>query len=88
MTASRQQLLERLVALHETQQQPVSARALASEVDLQLSVVEDHLNALEECHLVKKPGDNTGYAPTITAHELLALDIDKDGLVVVDCDEN
>ena len=88
MTATRHQLLEVLVAHHERQETPITAAELASHVDGELAVVTEHLDSLERCALLKEPADSDGYVPTTTAHELLALDIRADALVVVDtCQE-
>ncbi len=86
MTAVRQRILERLVTFHETHQDPVTATELARQLDHRPSVVDDHLHSLERCDLLKESVDK-GYEPTITAHELLALDLGEDALVVVDCEE-
>jgi len=83
MTAIRRPLLDRLVALHEADDEPVTSERLARSLDADRAVVRDHLQSLCECELVTRESPD-GYAPTITAHELLALDLDDDALVVVD----
>ena len=86
MTAARQRILERLVTLDRTRENPVTGTELARQLDLRPSVVADHLDSLERCDLVKEAGEYASYAPTVTAHELLALDLGEEALVVVDCE--
>ena len=87
MTTVRQRILERLVTLYETHKNPVTTTELARQLDVRPSIVDDHLHSLEQCELLKESVEGMGYEPTITAHELLALDLGEDGLVVVDCEE-
>lgn len=82
MTPTRRRLLERLVSCHNQSGDPVTPGQLATCLQLDPAAIESHLNHIRDCELVTRADD--GYTPTVTAHELLALDLDDDSLLVVD----
>jgi predicted transcriptional regulator len=84
MAPIRRRLFERFVALSESRNEPVTAAELAAELGVDPAVVQAHLQSLRQCELVKHAAETAGYVPTVTAHELLALDLDDEGLLVVD----
>jgi predicted transcriptional regulator len=79
---SRRRLLERLIALYDRHERPVPASELADRLGTDPDAVRDHLAALRSSELVET--DGTGWVPTVTGRELLALDVDPEGFVIVD----
>jgi predicted transcriptional regulator len=78
-------LLARIVERYDDGQQPVTAASLADVLDRDESEIRDCLANLTANELLA-PVD-AGYRPTVTARELLALDIDLENeLVVLDFD--
>ena len=82
MTASQMWLLSRLVSQYDEREEPVTPAEMATVVDADPVTVRQFFEDFESKHLLKPAGD--GYRPTVTAHELLALDIDDDALVILD----
>lgn len=78
-------LLARIVGRHDDTQQPVTAATLADVFDTEKPDIEERLASLAANELLTPAED--GYRPTVTARELLELDIDLEGnLVVLDFD--
>ncbi len=84
MEPTNYQLLQAVVARYEDDERPVTPEELTGAVDCNASTVTEKLATLEECDLLVVAGD--GYRPTVTAHELLALDIENPELIIVDTD--
>lgn len=76
------QLLRRLVERYDDTDQPLPPSAVADCVDGDVGRVETCLERFEANHLVTRVGDE-GYRPTVTARELLELDIDLDDPVFI-----
>jgi predicted transcriptional regulator len=79
------QLLRRLVERYDDRDQPLSPSAVADCVDADIGCVEACIERFESNHLVTRVDEN-GYRPTVTARELLELDIDpdEDSLLILD----
>jgi len=78
-------VLTQIVEQYDDNQQPVTPADLDDTLDADESAIRDCLGPLVASDLVVVVGD--GYRPTITARELLALDIDfEESLVVLDFD--
>jgi len=78
-------VLAHVVEQYDESQQRVMTADLAGALDADESEIRDCLGQLVANDLLAVVGD--GYRPTITARELLALDIDfEDSLVVLDFD--
>lgn len=76
-------VLEPIVARYDELERPVTARELVGVLEPSQSVIADCLSELADNELLAPEGD--GYRPTITARELLELDIDaKSSMVVLD----
>lgn len=82
MTATKRRLLELLVTMDEVDATPVEPNRLAERLDTDVETTLAHLQSLESYELVKRQPPNGGYRPTVTAHELLALDIDDTFLII------
>lgn len=80
MSPSPYTVLETLVDLYRQSGDPVTARAVAASLDHR--TVEPQCRSLRGHDLLEATGD--GYRPTVTAHELLALDVDADDVLVLD----
>lgn len=83
MEATNYRLLEAVVARYDDTNRPVSPDALDGAIDG--ADVTDRLATLKRCGLLAAAGE--GVRPTVTARELLALDIDDPEVLVVDADE-
>jgi predicted transcriptional regulator len=75
-------VLSRLVARYDEREAPVTPAEIATVVDADIATVRECFEDFESKHLLK-PADS-GYRPTITARELLALDVDDDALLILD----
>lgn len=79
-------VLELIVELYDRRGEPLPIEVLSESLerpDAAMQVVIDHLEA---CHMVRTV-DDSGYRPTITARELLELDLDDDALIVVETED-
>lgn len=76
-------LLRRLVAQFDEQQEPVTIRSLVTETDLDRDRVLQCVRIFEDCHLIE-PVSADGYRPTVTARELLALELGDDEFIVIE----
>jgi predicted transcriptional regulator len=76
------QLLTWLVDHYDATEQPVTPTAAADRFDNDIEIVRDVFDSLEsDCLLASVEG---GYRPTVTARELLELDIDDDTFLILD----
>lgn len=76
-------LLSDLVEAYDERERPVSAAALATAHEAEPAAIVECLDRLATCELVD--ATPAGYRPTVTARELLELDLDAGEFVVVDC---
>jgi len=86
MDKSSYRLLEQVVAQYDETDGAVSPDRLATAVDEDLTSVGKRLARLERCELLTTV--DGGVRPTVTARELLALDIDDPDLLVIDTGED
>jgi predicted transcriptional regulator len=86
MDESSYRLLEQVVAQYDETDGPVSPERLATAVDEDLASVGKRLVRLERCELLATV--DGGVRPTVTARELLALDIDDPSVLVIDTGED
>lgn len=77
------QLLRQMVDRYDDKKRPLTPAELADCVDSEETTVESCVKNFEKNHLVARI-DERGYRPTITARELLALDLDDDSVLIVD----
>lgn len=82
MTTTPIRLLLELVDQYDEAGTPITPESVAAAVETDPETVRASFEDFESKHLLK-PVDG-GYRPTITARELLALDIDDDALVILD----
>lgn len=82
MSLSAHTVLLGVVEAAEVSGEPVPKRELADALDVSKGALSEPLYALRECELLEATDE--GYRPTVTAHELLALDIDPGDVLVVD----
>lgn len=81
MTVTPHRLLEFVVETYDERNDPVLPADIAAQFDISTPEATRQLDRLHDCELVATEGD--GYRPTVTARELLELDVD-DEFVVVD----
>jgi len=82
MTTSQMELLSVLVSEYDEQNEPLSPAEIAIAVDTESTTVRESFDDFESKHLLT-PVDG-GYRPTVTARELLALDLDDGAAVILD----
>ena len=85
MTVPRRPVLERVVATYDRKERPVSPADIAPASCDDHAALGDCLESLVDLELLEAVGRDR-FRPTVTARELLALDVDGDGPVVVDPD--
>jgi predicted transcriptional regulator len=79
-------MLARVVEQYDDHQRPVTAEMLAETIETDRQSIEECLADLESNELLAPAGD--GYRPTVTARELLELDLDlRNALVVLEFDD-
>jgi len=82
MNGNRIRLLTWLVGRYDAEERPVTPAEVADRFDSDMRTVDDALDSLEsQCLLATADG---GYRPTVTARELLELDVDDDTLLILD----
>jgi predicted transcriptional regulator len=74
-------LLERIVERYDEGRQPVTPAALSDVLDADATTIEACIDDLVANEMLAPVDD--GYRPTITARELLDLDIDLEGSLIV-----
>jgi predicted transcriptional regulator len=75
-------VLSRLVIRYDERDAPVTPAEIARVVDADPETIREFFEDFESKHLLKPAG--SGYRPTITARELLDLDLDDDATVILD----
>lgn len=80
MSRSPYRLLETAVGLYDEGGQPITPADVADRPDAPSDAVDAAFERFVDCELLVP--DGVGYAPTITARELLELDLDGDVIVV------
>ena len=82
MALSRTHLLAETVAKYDRREHPVSPTELAETTGDERKMIQARFEEFESKRLLTQVED--GYRPTITARELLALDIDDEMLLILD----
>jgi len=82
MSLSPHTVLVAVVDQHEDSEEPVPARAVAESQGVPEESVSQSLESLCEFELLEPT--ERGYRPTVTARELLALDIELDDVLALD----
>jgi len=82
MHPSPHTVLVETVSLAEESESAVTPARLAASLDVPESTLADPLDSLCACDLLAVTDE--GYRPTVTAHELLALDVEVDDVLVLD----
>ena len=81
MTVPPHEILAFVVSTYDERREPLAPAAVADRFELSPETAAERLGRLADCALLAR--EDGGYRPTVTARELLALDID-DEFVVVD----
>ncbi|WP_424016348.1 hypothetical protein ACOZ4N_01045 (plasmid) [Halorientalis pallida] len=81
MTPSPSELVEFVVTRYDELERPLTPSDAATRFGVDRKKAEECFDQLLECKLLARVDD--GYRPTVTARELLELDID-DGFMIVD----
>lgn len=76
------QVLSETVTRYDTQEEPVTPEELAETVEGDIETVRGCFEEFESKHLLKCV--EGGYRPTVTARELLELDVPDSTLLVLD----
>lgn len=82
MPVTKRTVLVHLTDAYETTSRPQSVAGIAAALDASPDDVADVLASLEALELVTAVGE--GYRPTVTAYELLELDVLEEEFVVLD----
>lgn len=82
MEPSTHTVLVEVVDRYREAGEPIRARTVAESLGVRRSTVSEPLETLCEFELLRET--DRGYRPTVTARELLALDIDLDETVALD----
>ncbi|MFB6222159.1 MAG: hypothetical protein ABEH86_00610 [Haloarcula sp.] len=82
MSVSTYAVLRAVVEAYEAVGEPVSLALIAEWLDTEPSPVEDASDALREYDLLVAVGER--YRPTVTAYELLELDVNGEAVLVID----
>jgi predicted transcriptional regulator len=85
MPHSKQAVLETVVTRFDETTKPVTLATVAAALDLSPATVAPILSDLEGYELLRRT--DGGYRPTVTARELLELDVFDEELVVLDVPE-
>jgi DNA-binding IclR family transcriptional regulator len=85
MTVSPHEILAFAVRVYDEREEPLTPSAVADRFGLTAETATERLDRLADCELLAPESD--GFRPTVTARELLALDID-DEFVVVDASDD
>jgi predicted transcriptional regulator len=83
MSHNQQQILSRVVDRYDADQQPVTPAEIANATGTDVAEVRACFDNLEENCLLTTVGDG-GCRPTVTARELLELDVDEESLLILD----
>jgi len=82
MSLSPHTVLVEVVDQYEQSEEPVTARTVAESQAVPEETLSNTLESLCEFELLELTEE--GYRPTVTARELLALDIELDDVLVLD----
>ncbi|QCC51677.1 helix-turn-helix domain-containing protein [Halapricum salinum] len=82
MSPSPHSVLVTIVERTRETGEAVTAREIALAIDASEAALDEPIDALCACDLLEATA--RGYRPTVTAHELLALDVDFEDVLVVD----
>ncbi|ELZ21114.1 hypothetical protein C475_19188 [Halosimplex carlsbadense 2-9-1] len=82
MSPSSHTVLVAVVDQYQNSDEPVTAHSIAESQGLSEEALTRPLESLCELELLEST--EQGYRPTVTARELLALDIDPDDVLVLD----
>lgn len=82
MSPSPHTVLVAVVSIYGDSGDPVTAGTLADSLQVPEQALAEPLDTLCEFDLLAGTGD--GYRPTVTARELLALDVELDDVLVLD----
>lgn len=80
MNVSPYRLLETAVSQYDGTEQPLTPAAVAAHIDAPPAAVEEAFDRFVECELLVAAED--GFVPTITARELLELNLDGEFVVI------
>lgn len=82
MTVAQMDVLSLLVTRYDERDAPVTPAEIATAINANPATIREFFEDFESKHLLKRV--NGGYRPTVTARELLALDLDDSALVILD----
>ena len=82
MVPSTHAVLVAVVDRAEETGEAVTMQEIALAIDASEAALDEPIDALCACDLLEATA--RGYRPTVTAHELLALDVDFEDVLVVD----
>jgi len=82
MTVSPLEVLAEAIALYDARPAPVTPTELAEALDADVDTTRAYVTDFESKHLLQRVSD--GYRPTVTARELLELDIDDETGLILD----
>lgn len=83
MNQNHIRVLTWLVDRYDDGTQPVTPSDVASHFEIDVDTAQACLETLEENHLLTTVADE-GHRPTVTARELLELDIEDDSVLILD----
>jgi predicted transcriptional regulator len=83
MSHNQLQILSRVVDRYEADEQPATPAEIANATGTDIEEIRACFDNLEENCLLTTVDDG-GYRPTVTARELLELDIDEESLLILD----
>jgi predicted transcriptional regulator len=83
MNRNHIRMLTWLVERYDDGTQPVTSGDVATHFEIDVDTAQACLETLEENHLLTTVPDE-GHRPTVTAHELLELDIDDESVLILD----
>ena len=82
MTLPPHTVLVEVVDRYQESEEPVTAETVAESLNVPEERLSSSLESLREFELLVQTND--GYRPTVTAQELLALDVELDDVLVLD----
>jgi predicted transcriptional regulator len=78
------EILSEAVTAYDARDRPVTPTDVAEATSVDLDAIRATFEEFESKHLLKRV--ESGYRPTVTARELLELDIDDDALLILDAE--
>jgi predicted transcriptional regulator len=82
MCPSPYAVLDAVVTIYRERDEPVPPQAIAETLDVPADALDQPLESLRKFELIQPTGG--GYRPTVTATELLELDIEFDDILILD----